>query len=239
MEPRVHRYGTVSSTMNLLHRLAAEGAGEGTAVVAEEQLAGRGSRGRAWDSARGGLWLSVLLRPGAVGTELLSLRVGLAAVEALQHLGPALRLGLKWPNDLMLGDRKLGGILCEARWTGEAPAWVAVGVGINVRNPIPPQLSSVAVALADALPAVTPDAVLEAVLPRLLEVDASGSRLHDAELDRLALRDWLSGRRLSGPVEGYADGIGPEGTLRVRRDDGTVAELRAGRLELAERSRSS
>ncbi|MBA3317474.1 MAG: biotin--[acetyl-CoA-carboxylase] ligase [Gemmatimonadales bacterium] len=234
----MHRYGTVSSTMTLLHRLAAEGAGEGTAVVAEEQLAGRGSRGCAWHSPRGGLWLSLLLRPAA-GTELLSLRVGLAAVETLQHLGPGLRLGLKWPNDLMLDDRKLGGILCEARWTGDAPAWVAIGVGINVRNPIPPDLSSVAIALADPLPALTPDAVLDALLPRLRALDASSSRLHDAELDRLALRDWLRGRRLAQPVEGYADGIGPEGALRVRRDDGTIAELRAGRLELAERSRSS
>lgn len=235
----MHRYGTVSSTMNLLHRLAANGAGEGTAVVAEEQLAGRGSWGRGWHSARGGLWLSILLRPDAVGTELLSLRVGLATVETLQLLGLGLRLGLKWPNDLMLDDRKLGGILCEARWSGDAPAWVAIGVGINIRNPIPPDLSSVAAALADALPALTPDTVLDALLPRLREVDASSSRLHDAELDRLGVRDWLRGRRLAQPVEGYADGIGPEGALRVRRDDGTIAELRAGRLELAERSRSS
>jgi BirA family biotin operon repressor/biotin-[acetyl-CoA-carboxylase] ligase len=229
----LRRYDAIPSTMDLLHELAAAGAAEGTTVVAEEQLGGRGSRGRSWHSPRGGLWLSYLLRPAAAGTELLGLRVGLAAAEALESLSPALPLGLKWPNDLMLGDRKLGGILCEARWAAGAPTWVAAGVGINVQNPIPPELHPGAVALREYLPDLTPDALLDLLLPRLHRLDRLTPRLDGAELDRLAALDWLAGRRLRRPVEGHAEAITADGALRIRRDDGSPAEVRAGTVELA------
>jgi BirA family biotin operon repressor/biotin-[acetyl-CoA-carboxylase] ligase len=234
----VQRYGTVVSTMDLLHQLATEGAGQGTAVVAEEQLGGRGSRGRTWRSPRGGLWLSYLLRPAAAGTELLSLRVGLAAAEALQCLGAGLPIRLKWPNDLMLGDRKLGGILCEARWAGGVPAWVAVGIGINVRNPIPSDLASSTVALEEFLPGIAPESALDLLLPRLRALDGSRDRLDFPELEQLAARDWLAGRRVSQPMEGYAEGIAADGALRIRRDDGALVEVRTGSVELAQPSNS-
>ncbi len=233
----VHRFDAVQSTMDVLHQLAAEGAGEGTVVVAEEQLAGRGSRGRSWHSPRGGLWVSALLRP-STATEVLSLRVGLTVEEALRCLGPDLPLSLKWPNDLMLGERKLGGILCEARWSGSAPSWVAVGIGINVRNPIPAALSPTAVALAEELPWVSPDAALEVLLPRLRALDPGSSELDEVELSRLASRDWLRGRRVCRPVEGSADGIERDGSLRIVGDDGVITRVRAGSIELAVPSNS-
>ena len=86
----------------------------------------------------------------------------------------------------MLDDRKLGGVLCEARWEGDALAWVAVGVGINVRNPIPARLASTAVALAEVLPGSTPEAVLEPLLTRLRALDADSTQLGEAERARLA-----------------------------------------------------
>jgi BirA family biotin operon repressor/biotin-[acetyl-CoA-carboxylase] ligase len=232
----LHRYGTVPSTMDLLHRLAAEGAAAGTAVVAEEQESGRGSRGRSWDSAPGGLWLSFLLRPATAATGLLSLRAGLAAGEALERLGAGETIGIKWPNDLMLGGRKLGGILCEARWAGDTPAWVAIGLGINVRNPIPPELGTIATSLAETLPAAEPDAVLEVLLPALAGIDGHEPALCEAELARLTSRDWLLGRRLAQPVAGRADGIDTDGALRIRGDDGTLHVVRAGTVELAGRA---
>jgi BirA family biotin operon repressor/biotin-[acetyl-CoA-carboxylase] ligase len=77
--------------MDVLHGLAAEGAEAGTIVVAGEQTGGRGSRGRAWKSPPGGLWLSVLFRPGvAAGVELCGLRIGLAVAEAIESLGPGI-----------------------------------------------------------------------------------------------------------------------------------------------------
>lgn len=231
---RVYRYERVDSTMDLLHQLAEDGAPAGTAVVAGEQLGGRGSRGRIWHSPPGGLWLSVLLRPRSVGaTEVMSLRAGLCIARILDRF-LSTPVGLKWPNDLMLGDRKLGGILCEARWSGDAPAWVAVGIGINVRNLIPLELQQTAVALQEVLPGVTPEVLLEAMLPRVRALDASRAALDSAELRRLAARDWLLGRRLSRPVEGWAEGIAADGALRVRRDTGSLTLVRAGSVELAQ-----
>jgi BirA family biotin operon repressor/biotin-[acetyl-CoA-carboxylase] ligase len=233
---RVHRYDTVASTMDLLHQLAAAGASPGTIVVAAEQTAGRGSRGRSWHSPRGGLWLSLLLRPAAAGSELLGIRTGLAVAEALETLRPGLRVELKWPNDLLLGDRKLGGVLCEARWVGGVPAWVAIGIGINVTNPIPAELRGVAVALSEVVPEATPDLVLERLLPRLESVDGVAPLLDDGEQARLATRDWLAGRRVSHPAAGVVAGVLPDGSIRIRRDDGSIADLRAGTIGLAERS---
>src|SRR4051794_10686215 len=118
--------------MDRVHQLAEQGAPAGTAGLAEAQTRGRGARGREGHSPPGGLWLSVLYRPGSpLGVELLSLRLGLHVAEALESVAPGLGVMLKWPNDLMVSDRKLGGILCEARWQGESLAWVAAGLGLN------------------------------------------------------------------------------------------------------------
>lgn len=234
----LHRLDAVASTMDLLHDLAERGAAAGTAIVAAEQTAGRGSRGRTWHSPRGGLWLSVLLRPEAAGSGLLALRAGLAAARALEEMGPAQPIGIKWPNDLMAGGRKLGGVLCEARWSGNALGWVAVGLGVNVSNPPPESLRGTAAALDELVPGVTPEAVLDAVLPKLRALDGASPRLHPAELTELRRRDWLRGRPIAGPVAGTAEGITADGALCVRRSDGAVAELRAGTVELAGQPRT-
>jgi BirA family biotin operon repressor/biotin-[acetyl-CoA-carboxylase] ligase len=234
--PPIHRLGSIPSTMDHLHRLAEQGAPAGTAVVAAEQTAGRGSRGRQWHSPRGGLWLSVLARPEREGVELLSLRAGLAIAESLAQAG--VEVALKWPNDLMWGERKVGGVLCEARWVGDIPAWVAIGVGLNVRNPIPPELAGAAAGLAERLPEATPEGILELLLPGLRSLDTATGRLGSAEQRRLARRDWLRGRVLRAPSPGVADGIAPDGALRIRHADGSAADVRAGAVELADRSAS-
>jgi BirA family transcriptional regulator, biotin operon repressor / biotin---[acetyl-CoA-carboxylase] ligase len=234
MYPPLIRLERVGSTMDALHELAQEGAPAGAAVVAVEQGGGRGSRGRVWASPRGGLWLSVLFRPGAVpGLELLSLRAGLAVAQALELLG-APTLGLKWPNDLMLGDRKLGGILCEARWQGNAPGWVALGLGLNVANEIPPLLGALATSLISVLPDVTPDDLLVPVLAALREVDADAGRLTGDERTRFQSRDWLRGRPLRAPAAGVAAGLSPDGALLVRLAAGATTAIRAGTVELAD-----
>jgi BirA family transcriptional regulator, biotin operon repressor / biotin---[acetyl-CoA-carboxylase] ligase len=234
---KVLRYPAVDSTMDLLHELAAGGAEEGTVVMAGEQRWGRGSRGRAWHSPPGGLWLSALYRPRtAAGVELFSLRVGLAVAGAIESLGPALRVGIKWPNDLILDDRKLGGILCEARWHGETLAWVVAGVGVNVANAIPPELARGTIRLADLLPAAAAESLEPEVTRRLRALVPSGDRLDSAELDALRGRDWLRGRRLQAPMVGRAEGIDENGALLVRDAGGVLQRIRAGTVELAEPS---
>ena len=235
--PAPLRFPVVGSTMDLLHELAAEGAEAGTIVVAGEQTSGRGSRGRRWRSPPGGLWLSAMYRPSAISrVELVGLRAGLAVAEAIEAIGPALRVAVKWPNDLILDDRKVGGILCEARWQGELLSWLVVGIGVNVANPLPSDLAAGAIRLADRLPNVDPDSLEPEVTRRLRALDASGDRLAPAELSALRGRDWLRGRRLHGPAAGTADGIADDGALLVREPDGGLRAVRAGTVELAEPS---
>jgi len=233
VSPSIVRLASTPSTMDALHALAEAGAAAGTAVVAEVQEAGRGSRGRSWSSPRGGLWLSVLARPGAAALEVLSLRAGLAVAELLETLGAEGRIALKWPNDLMLGDRKCGGILCEARWQGATPAWVVIGVGLNVTNAVPTEVAETATGLASALPALTPDALVIPVVEALRRVDAAAGALDDGERARFARRDWLRGRALAAPVPGTADGVAADGALLVRGPDGTTAAVRSGTIALA------
>jgi BirA family transcriptional regulator, biotin operon repressor / biotin---[acetyl-CoA-carboxylase] ligase len=218
----------VGSTQDMLHAMAADGATDGTAVTAVEQTDGRGSRGRSWRSPRGGLWLSVLSRPQApMPAEALSIRVALAVAGALERRGVD-GVQLKWPNDLILDGRKLGGILSEARWSGDRLGWIAVGVGINVANEVPEELAKTAIALSERLPDARPS---ELALPVIAAVRAAAvltGPLTAAERAAFARRDWLAGRGLSSPVVGTAAGIEPDGALRVRRTDGVFESIRVG-----------
>lgn len=235
---KLHYFERVGSTMDVIHQLASEGAAPGTAVIAGEQLEGRGSRGRPWHSPIGGLWLSVVFRPPAVeGIEVISLRVGLAVAEAIQARVPK-PLQLKWPNDVMLENRKVGGVLCEARWQGETLGWVAVGVGLNVRNSIPNELGAVAVSLSEFTPGITVEETAEPVLKALRALDLGIGRLAQAELERYARRNWLRGRTIREPVAGEVTGVGEDGALLVRTPAGSDVSLRSGTVELAAVSHS-
>jgi len=221
--------------MDVLHELASGGAEAGTAVVAAEQTGGRGSRGRVWHSPPGGLWLSVLLRPEEEGpVELLALRVGLAVARSLDEVGLSQPVLLKWPNDLMLGDRKVGGILCEARWHGEVLGWITVGLGLNVRNRVPAELEEIATSLQGQVQGITPESLIEPIVSQLRSLAPAVGTLSPAELAELRQRDWLWGRVVRQPIAGRATGISAEGALLVQCPDGSTVPLRAGTVELAE-----
>ncbi|OGU03529.1 MAG: biotin--[acetyl-CoA-carboxylase] ligase [Gemmatimonadetes bacterium RBG_16_66_8] len=204
----------VTSTLDLIHELAAEGAPAGTVVLAEEQVAGRGQRGRVWLSpAGGGVWLGYLVRPGASAAGgVLALRVGLAVVSALADLGAVVKL--KWPNDVMLDGRKLAGVLCEGRTLPGGAEWLAVGVGINVRGPVPRELAGRAAALDEIVSEPSRVAVLERLVPAL-HLLAHTPRLTAEERGAFALHDWLAGRRIREPIEGEVAGIDHDGALVV------------------------
>jgi BirA family biotin operon repressor/biotin-[acetyl-CoA-carboxylase] ligase len=238
MIARIYYYERVSSTMDHIHQLAAEGAEAGTIVAAGEQLEGRGSRGRVWHSPPGGLWLSALFRPPTTGAvEVISLRVGLAVAAAIEPLVRG-RIRLKWPNDLMLEERKVGGILCEARWQGQALGWVAAGVGLNVRNQIPAEIDGLATSLDQVRPDITVEEVLGPVLAALREVDLRAEQLSPPELDQFARRDWLSGRKIREPMSGTVTGLREDGALLVRTARGSDIPLRSGSVELAASSQT-
>ena len=218
----------VTSTQDMVHDLGADGAVDGTAVVAVEQTAGRGSRGRTWTSARGGLWLSVLSRPaGAAPAEALSVRIALAVADALEDAGIA-GVQVKWPNDLLVQGRKMGGILCEARWNGDRLAWIAIGVGINVANRLSGALLDSAAAAAEFRPELRPGDLAAPVIDAVRSAAAVTAPLDAAERRRFAARDALAGRLLTAPAAGTADGIEPDGALRIRRVDGELDLVRVG-----------
>jgi BirA family biotin operon repressor/biotin-[acetyl-CoA-carboxylase] ligase len=178
---------------------------------------------------RGGLWLTMLCRPSEpAAVELLSLRVGLAVADALNELGGVPPVALKWPNDLLLEDRKLGGILCEARWQGDGVGWVAVGVGLNVCNPLPADARTAPARLAEWRPDLTPDDVLWPVVAHLAPLAEAASGMSASEIAAFGRRDWLAGRELVAPVPGIAAGIAADGALRVRQPDGRIVQVRTG-----------
>lgn len=227
----IYQVDSVSSTQDLLQQLAARGEPAGTAVLAGEQSAGRGRRGRVWVSPRGGLWLSVLCRPTSEpAIEVLSLRVALAVARVVESHAADLRLQLKWPNDLILADRKLGGILCEAHWQGESAAWVAVGLGINLHNPIPAELQAQAVALSELAPQLTAQSLAPDLVSAIVAASEIDRTLSNAEIAEFAERDWLIGKAIAEPVVGLADGISREGLLRVRTAEGGHRMIRAGEV---------
>ena len=129
-------YDEIESTNAEAKSLANRGAPEGTVVIAEAQTAGRGRLGRRWTSPAGkGLLFSVLLRPSLPMNEvhLLTLVAACAAAEAIESLAAA-PVTIKWPNDLFIGDRKVGGILMQVTGEQDEVDWVVVGIGVNVNT---------------------------------------------------------------------------------------------------------
>lgn len=222
----------VTSTMDVAHALAADGAPAGTLVLADRQRLGRGRAGKVWISDDGaGIWCTLIERPDdASALSVLSLRVGLALAEALDAC-VASPVRLKWPNDLYVGDGKLGGVLIEVRWHGARPEWVAIGVGINRRVPegtVDPTIRGAAVRDAEPLATLLP------LVVRAMR-SAAGRRglLTAQELDGWHARDLARGRRITAPIPGIVSSLTSDGGLVVAAEGGVVRTLHSGSLLFA------
>ena len=224
--PRVLLFDEVGSTLDVAHELGEQGTPAGTLVLADAQSAGRGRMGRSWQSAPGsGIWLTLVERPAsdeALGV--LALRLALALAPALDALSTE-RVQLKWPNDVFVGDRKLAGILVEARWRGARLDWVAIGVGINVNPPAELDVGALAPG-ADRLD------VLAAIVPALRAAASKKGPLTDAELQQFRARDLALGKRCTAPITGEVAGVRSDGALLVAGLNGIEA-IHAGSLVLA------
>jgi BirA family transcriptional regulator, biotin operon repressor / biotin---[acetyl-CoA-carboxylase] ligase len=212
---RVLALQSCSSTMDVAHAVAGDGAPHATVVVAESQDAGRGRSGKSWSSARGaGVWASVLVRqPASAPTGVLSLRVGIALADALDRYAPA-PTQLKWPNDLMLHGRKLAGVLTEARWRGAQLEWIVVGVGVNLRD------AGTELPAATLGAGVAPAMVLVDIVSAVLAAGAIEGALSPGELATFERRDFALGRTVTAPLPGVVVGIDSGGGLRVRTAGG-------------------
>ena len=230
--PQCGVFRTLSSSLDAIHDLGAQGAPSGTVVLAEEQTAGRGRDGHTWRSPAGGVWLGMLLRPPFPDAGIISLRAGLVLADVVDELVGGARAQLKWPNDVLVQGRKLAGILSEARWQGDTPQWLGLGIGVNVANEIPADLGSTAIALQEIAPAVRRLDLLDRLIPALRPLIAHRAPLTEHECAAFALRDWLRGRQIRTPLAGRAAGIRPDGALLVDTGAGTTM-VRDGHVELS------
>lgn len=218
------------SSSDTLAALAAEGAPEGTAILARRQTAGRGRAGRGWDSPEGNLHLSVLLRPAAPlrDAPLFGLAAAVALADAAAAALPGAPVGLKWPNDLLLGGAKAGGILAEAAAAGDRIGHLILGIGVNLAHA--PALPDRATACFAAF-APPPDpvgfagALLEALGRRLGEFAAQGfAPIREAWLARgPAPGAPVTVRGNAAPRSGRFAGLAADGSLLLAQDGGTLA----------------
>jgi BirA family biotin operon repressor/biotin-[acetyl-CoA-carboxylase] ligase len=244
MRYTLHRYDAVTSTNDLAMRMADEGASEGTAVIAREQGAGRGRRGRCWVSPPDcGVYLSIVLRPRVPSSELwqLAFVAALSLAEAVEHVS-CVSSRIKWPNDVLVNGRKIAGILVEARRAARSSESAAVvGLGLNVNSTdFPPELAEIATSMAIeegkrfALRTVEQE-VLDAFRARYEQYVADGfGPILEAwkGLDCTVGRD-VEVRTTDHILEGTAVEVTPLGNLVIDCRDGTRREVRAGEVLFA------
>jgi BirA family transcriptional regulator, biotin operon repressor / biotin---[acetyl-CoA-carboxylase] ligase len=220
--------------MPLAYEAAVAGAPDGAVVLAEEQTAGQGRRGRGWSAPHGtAILCSILFRPPLAPDRLFTLT---AAVSLGLCRGIAretgLRPAIKWPNDLLLDGRKLAGVLTAARYRGAALDHAVVGFGVNVNmaaDQLPPSrpgglpATSLAVALGRMLDCERLLNTLLEEIDRAYDAVWSGrlDELHAAWLEHLAgVGEWARVETEAGSLQGVVAGVAPDGALLLRTDHG-------------------
>jgi BirA family biotin operon repressor/biotin-[acetyl-CoA-carboxylase] ligase len=245
LQTRIVHLSETGSTNTVAMQIAQEGGPTGAWVVADQQTAGRGRSGRAWVSRPGNLHASLVLR-NVVPLEKaaqLALVSGVALHAALSLIcaeEPGMRLELKWPNDILLDRRKLGGILVESSISGrEQGALAIVGIGLNLaHDPEDPEIAAtslalhgIAVAPLNFLPS------LDVTMQEWISKWASGEgfdAVREAWLERsLPLGTGLSVNSGQGIVRGSFSGLAPDGALIITSPSGTEQTVKFGDVALA------
>jgi len=230
-------YDEVDSTNDEAKRLAEGGASHGAFLWAKRQTAGRGRMGRSWVSSEGNLFVSVLLKPDVMQERFseLSFVSALAVLETLQPIvGAQCTLRLKWPNDILLDDRKVGGILLESFQTTDGEMWAVVGLGINIEHH-PEEVLFPATCLKEAgVQIVSAKIVLSRFIHHFIQQ-------YDAWMEngfppvRAAWRDhgWRLGQEIqvtsgNDKISGRFEDIDEQGRLRLVMPGGTRRIISAG-----------
>jgi BirA family transcriptional regulator, biotin operon repressor / biotin---[acetyl-CoA-carboxylase] ligase len=237
LDAPVHFFDVTDSTNTDLLRLAEEGAPEWTVVVAGQQVAGRGRMGRTWVSSPGSsLLVSVLVRPSVAPAEATILTLGAGAAMALAcHEACGVRVLCKWPNDLMVGPRKLGGVLVEAQVQEAQFLNAVIGVGVNLtqrQDDFPPELRETATSVAAEGGRPDPTALLTEYLARLKALcDTSDPAFRSTVLEAYRGLCGTTGRTVratttsGSEATGLAVAVGESGELIVQT---TAGEERVG-----------
>jgi len=213
---------------------ARRGALEGTAVVADEQTAGRGRLKRTWLSPKGSLALSVILYPSLANLPSLIMLASLAVVHAIEAV-TGLWSQIKWPNDVLVGGRKVCGILIESSVRGKVVDYAVIGIGINVNLRLAdfPEIESMATSLSDELGSPVPR--LGLVRRLLVEMERlylalqAGGSVYEEWRDRLVtLGQRVRVKSWASVYEGVAESVGRDGSLHLRHPDGRLSKIVAG-----------
>lgn len=236
----IYHFDTLASTNDLAKELGTKGAPQGTLVVAEGQTKGRGRLGRQWDSPpAAGLYVSLLLRPPLPPTELpqITLTTAVAVVRALRR-ATGLSLGIKWPNDLLLAGKKVGGILTEMETESDQIRYLVVGLGLNVNNLwLPAELETTATSLTLATGRTF--SRLEILRACLEEFDDLYDRFLARQFSAI-LEEWKSYTVTLGQVVTVRQGpaaicgealeVAADGALLVRTQTGEIVRVTSGEI---------
>ena len=232
-----------TSTQEIAKALASQGVAEGTIVVAETQSGGRGRVGRQWSSPQGGVYFSMILRPDMKPSEALRLPLvaGVAVAQAIKR-NTKLAPKLKWPNDIMLQDRKVGGILTEMSAEMDRLDWVIIGIGLNVNTShesYPEEVQGVATSLMELGGKIIPRVKL--LQDILFEFESLYDDLVKSGFELIRDR-WKSFSNTIGakvvvstPTEkviGTAVDIDSDGALILKKEDGSLEKIIAGVVSL-------
>ncbi|XUX01047.1 MAG: biotin--[acetyl-CoA-carboxylase] ligase [Dehalogenimonas sp.] len=230
-------YDSIGSTMDRASELAHKGALEGALVIAAEQTEGRGRLNRKWISPPGSLYFSVLLYPPVEKLPYLTMLTGLAVAEAIEECA-SVRADLKWPNDVLIGGRKVAGILVESGFSrGRQYAVIGVGINVNVDISSNPKIAGIATSLSDQ--AGMPVDSLSLLRSAVDRIEARYSNFDKtALLDSWKARLITLGRPVKATmgettIEGTAAGVTDEGALIIRRLDGFICTVVAGDVTLS------
>jgi BirA family biotin operon repressor/biotin-[acetyl-CoA-carboxylase] ligase len=236
---KLHHFYKIGSTNTAAMAAAAEGAPEGSVFLAEEQTAGRGRGANSWQSARStGIYCSVVLRPALPPSEalVLSLAAGLAVRAAIEQVDERVIPDLKWPNDVLIADKKLCGILTEMNSEATRVRYVVVGIGVNVNQPnFPKELDGAATSLRLTTGSEWSRVELTVALLKSLDreyrllIEQTDAR--QSILQRFARQSsWVQGKQVrieenGSKVEGTTEGLDERGFLQVRTAKGLQTVL--------------
>ncbi len=243
MGKTIEYFRVIDSTNRLAKELALEGSPEGTMVVAEEQTKGRGRLDHKWISPRGGIWLSLILRPALLPYQasLLTILAALAVVQAVKEV-TGLTAKIKWPNDLLVNEKKLAGILTEMNAEIDLINFVVIGIGINVNvrtDNFSEELAGITVSLMEKMGKEVLRPLLLGVILNRIEILYNRAQ---SEGFGEIIREWKEhgltlGRRVkvntpNGVVVGECVGINENGALMIETDQKKVISIMSGDVSL-------
>jgi BirA family transcriptional regulator, biotin operon repressor / biotin---[acetyl-CoA-carboxylase] ligase len=240
----IHYEESVESTQKIAHRLTYEDAPEGTVIIAEEQLSGRGRMNRKWHSPKyTGIWMSIILRPNIPLPKApqLTLLAAVAIVQAIEDLTGVLP-EIKWPNDILINGKKVTGILTELEAEADRINSIIIGIGMNVnqtKEDFPPELQSIATSLliekgekisrADVIKGIFMN--LEKLYLLYLEEGFLPIKLL-WESYAISIGRKITARTLTHTIVGKAQGITNEGVLMIEDEQGKIHQVYSADIEV-------